>query len=76
MGVSDRERDYMRRVGEIKQGSHDDALARHRALPIAERVRRGSALHRATRASARLEARSDDPSPFYVRARALGLYRR
>jgi hypothetical protein len=75
MGVSDREREYMRRVGELKQGSHDDALARHRALPIAERVRKSWALYLATRASARLEARSDDPSPFYARARALGLYR-
>jgi hypothetical protein len=74
MGVSERDRAYMERLGAYKAASHADAFARHRALPLDERLRRSWALYEAhleTPAS----VRDDDPTPFYERARALGLYR-
>ena len=75
MAVSEREREYMRRLGALKEESHQEAAAAHARVPVSERLRRSWALYEANRASARLEERQDDPSPFYDRARALGLYR-
>ena len=75
MTVSARAREYMRRIGEAKAASHAEAAARHRALPVAERLRRSWALYLAGRSTIREDARDDDPTPFYDRARALGLYR-
>ena len=63
----------MARIGACKAESHAAAQARHLALPLAERLARSWALYQAHRGS--LRERSDDPSPFYARARALGLYR-
>lgn len=75
MGVSERDRDYMRRIGEAKGATHAEVAAAHRALPLAERLRRSWALYLAGRAIVRDDLRDDDPTPFYDRARALGLYR-
>jgi hypothetical protein len=75
MTVSAHDRDYMRRIGEAKAASHAEAGARHRALPVAERLRRSWALYLAGRSTMREDSRDDDPTPFYDRARALGLYR-
>lgn len=75
MTVSESDRDYMRRIGDAKAGSHAEAAARHRALPVAERLRKSWALYRTGRASVRDEVRDDDPVAFYVRARMLGMYR-
>ncbi len=75
MGVSERDRAYMRRIGEAKAASHAEAAAAHRALPLEERLRRSWALYLAGRSTVRDEPRDDDPTPFYDRARALGLYR-
>jgi hypothetical protein len=75
MAVSARDREFMRRVGEAKAASHAEAAARHRALPLAERLRRSWALYLAGRSTAGGDPRDDDPTPFYDRARALGLYR-
>jgi hypothetical protein len=72
--VSDREREYMRRIGEYKEASHRDATERHLALPIEERLARSWDLYLAGRAEASPDLRDDDPTPFYDRARALGLY--
>lgn len=72
MSVSDRERAYMERLGRYKAASHADAEARHGALSLDERLRRSWALYEAHRDS--LPPRTDDPSAFYERARALGLY--
>lgn len=72
--VSERDRAYMRRIGEAKAESHAEAAATQRALTLAERLRRSWALYLACRSTIRDE-RDDDPSPFYERARALGLYR-
>jgi hypothetical protein len=65
----------MERLGKAKAESHADAAARHRALPLVERLRRSWGLYLSRRATARLDAREDDPSGFYDRARARGLYR-
>jgi hypothetical protein len=75
MLVSKRDHEYMRRIGEAKTASHADAAAAHRALPLEERLRRSWALFLAGRARGREAGRDDDPTPFYTRARTLGLYR-
>jgi hypothetical protein len=63
----------MARIGACKSESHAAAPERHLALPLTERLARSRALYEAHRES--LTERGDDPSPFYARARALGLYR-
>jgi hypothetical protein len=72
MPVSERDRSVFRKLGEAKERSHREALEEHRALPLEERLARSWALYLRYRDSARSE-RDDDPSPFYARARALGL---
>ncbi len=72
MGVSERDRAFMARVGEYKRESHAEAQARHRALPLDERLARSWELFLAGRTAASSRQRDDDPSPFYDRARALG----
>lgn len=74
MSVSERDREYMRRIGEAKAASHADAAAAQRALALAERLQRSWSLYLACRSTIR-DDRDDDPRPFYERARALGLYR-
>jgi hypothetical protein len=69
MAVSERDQDYMRRIGEAKAASHADAAATHRGLALAERLRRSWALYLAYRSTVQGD-RDDDPSPFYERARA------
>lgn len=73
MSVTSRDREHMRRIGAAKAGSHGEALARHLALTLDERLRRSWDMYLGGRASANLSAREDDPSPFYRRARELGL---
>jgi hypothetical protein len=74
MSVSERDREHMRRIGAYKAASHADAQARHRALTLEQRLQRSWALYEANRqALGRLV--HEDPTPFYDRARALGLYR-
>ena len=63
----------MRRLGEAKAASHAAAHAAHLALSQEERLARSVALMRRYIASA--PPRHDDPTPFYDRARRLGLYR-
>ena len=72
MPVTDREREHMRRIGEIKAALRVDERAAHLSLTVDERLTRSWALYLAYRDS--LPARDDDPSPLYERARALGLY--
>ena len=74
MGVSERDRDQMRRIGEYKAASHAEAQARHLALPLSERLLRSWQLSEQCGGTVRAD-RADDPTPFYERARALGLYR-
>lgn len=75
MKVSASDRDYMRRIAEAKAASHAEAAARHRALPLRERLRRSWEIFLAGRSAQGPADRDDDPTPFYDRARALGLYR-
>jgi hypothetical protein len=63
----------MRRIGAAKAASHADALTHHRALPLAERLRRSWELYLHGRTTAQVV--HEDPVEFYDRARALGLYR-
>ena len=72
MRVSNGDRAYMRKLGGFKTASHAQAGARHRALPLAARLRQSWQLY-LTHRGAGSPARHDDPSPFYERARALGL---
>jgi hypothetical protein len=72
VGVSERDRAYLERLGRYKAASHADAQARHLALSLAERLQRSWRLYETHRAA--LPPRDDDPSPLYERARALGLY--
>lgn len=75
MSVSQRDREYMARIGALKLESSAEALAEHRAQSIDERLRRSWALYLATSASVDLARRQDDPTAFYRLARELGLYR-
>ena len=74
MTVSEKDRDYMRRLGKFMDEVKADELAEHRALPVNERLARSEALAK--------RARHDKPSrdekdlaAFYRRARELGLAR-
>lgn len=71
--VSEQDRDYMRRLGEAKATSHADAWSKHLQLAPIERLRRSFAMSADLRHQANLEARVDDPSAFYEKARARGL---
>ena len=74
MGVTERDRATMRRIGAAKAASHAEAEAAHLALSIEERLRRSWMLYvRGGGSSSRVD--EDDPSPFYERARARNLYR-
>lgn len=64
----------MRRMGAIKTESHRDARRKHQELSLAMRLQRSWELFLASRATASATD-NDDPTPFYDRARALGLYR-
>ena len=75
MSAEERERDYMRRIGGYKADSHSEAEARHLALSLTERLTRSWQLYLEGRSAAVLARREDDPSAFYEKARALGLYR-
>ncbi len=71
--VSERDHEYMRRLGEAKAAARADAVLEHQRLAPIERLRRSFAMSAALRERANLAARVDDPSAFYDRARALGL---
>jgi hypothetical protein len=75
MAASDRDKRYFARIGALKEASHARAASAHQALSLDERLSRSWALYLAHRAAADLARRDDDPSPFYDRARRLGLYR-
>jgi hypothetical protein len=74
MAVSNRDRQYFARIGALKEASHASAAKAHQLLSLDERLSRSWALYLAHRTTADLARRDDDPSPFYDRARRLGLY--
>ena len=75
MAVSVADRDYMRRLGEFEASGDADKAQAHRARPLSERLALSASFCRRFRKAANLQARQDDPSPFYDRARQLGFYR-
>ena len=76
MAVSQRERTFFARLGEIKATSHSEAAAAHLSLPVAERLKRSWALFETFRQSGTATPKRDDsPRTLYARARTLGLYR-
>ena len=75
MAVSARDRDYMRRLGELQAEGARERAAEHRALSVDGRLRRGLELFYRFVDHANLAARHDDPAPLDQRARQLGLYR-
>jgi hypothetical protein len=72
--VSDKDREYMRRIGVYKDLSHRAAQAEHLSLSLDERLRRSWRLYQRHRHLVRRDDPEDDPTPFYDRARKLGLY--
>jgi hypothetical protein len=75
VSADERDRDHMRRIGAYKAESHREAETRHLALSLSERLAKSWQLYLEGRSAAALDRRHDDPSPFYAKARALGLYR-
>jgi hypothetical protein len=75
MAASDRDKQYFERIGALKEASHSRAAKAHQSLSLDERLSRSWALYLVHRTTAELARRDDDPSPFYDRARRLGLYR-
>lgn len=64
----------MRRIGAYKELSHREAQAEHLATSLDERFRRSLRLHLRYRRPSGGDDPRDDPTPFYDRARELGLY--
>ncbi len=75
MPVSSRDRDYMRRLGEFQAQGAENRERAHRALSLSARLEQSMGFCRRFFSTANLAAREDDPTPFYDRARRLGLYR-
>ena len=81
MAITEREREYFRRIGEWKAQSHADARAYHLSLPVRERLVRSlnSSIPWRDAYFARLRAGEKPPQvepgveAFYERARALGI---
>lgn len=74
MTASDKDREYMRRIGVYKDLSHREAQAEHLSLTLDERLRRSWRLYQRYRHLVRREDPQDDPTQLYERARRLGLY--
>jgi hypothetical protein len=74
MAVSDRDRRHFERIGSAKAASHAEATERHRALTLEQRLHESWQLYLRHRDEVDVSKRDDDPSPFYERARRLGLY--
>ena len=68
------DRDYFARIATAKTRSADLANVEQAALTVAERLALGLRLSRMAQ-SLGSPTPEDDPSPFYARARARGLYR-
>lgn len=75
MSVSEKDKKYFERIGAAKAESHAEATREHLARTLDERLARSWEIYLANRDVARDLERVDDPSPFYERARKLGLYR-
>ena len=75
MSTSQKDREYMKRLGVYQAEGHAQRRSAHLALSVAERLRRSLALSATLRRSLSGTVPTDDPTPLYDRARDLGLYR-
>ncbi|HML97419.1 MAG TPA: hypothetical protein PKD75_02995 [Tepidiformaceae bacterium] len=76
--VSERDREYMRRLGRYVEEANEATRKEWLALSGAERIAKSEQLARPYRTSERVDAAAaeDDPAPLYERARRLGLTNR
>lgn len=72
MSVSERDRDYMRRLGEFQAKGALERRAEYQRLDGAERIIASVSFCQGF--ADQVRAPLDDPTPFYDRARRLGLY--
>ncbi len=72
--VSERDRDYFRRLGEWERENRSQRLRDHLALSIETRIRESWAISRQVGAHLKLSV-DDGAERFYERARRLGLIR-
>lgn len=71
--ASERDREYMRRLGQYVEEANNAARDEWLALPGAERIAKSEALSRRARSYARPRTDRGDPAQIYTRARQLGL---
>jgi hypothetical protein len=73
--VSERDREYMRRLGEFERENEADALREHLALSLIDRLYRSANLSEQWAGYLHDDRETEAPEEFYERARRLGLYR-
>ncbi|MBE0608365.1 MAG: hypothetical protein IH609_03225 [Dehalococcoidia bacterium] len=73
--VSERDREYMRRLGRYVEEANEAARKEWLALPGAERIAKSEAFSRRARGYAHSKTEPDDLGLIYSRARQLGLLR-
>jgi hypothetical protein len=71
--ASERDRDYMRRLGKFQDEANAEWRASWRALPLHERLEHSNARRFGLAVSPRRDP--EEPEQIYIRARRLGLYR-
>jgi hypothetical protein len=75
MTVSEKDRDYMRRLGKFMDEVNAEELAEHLARPIEERVDESERHYRRGLGWARPSKTPKELAALYERAHRLGLYR-
>ncbi len=75
MTVSERDLEYMRRLGRFQAEGRRKRAQYHAGLSPRERLAHSLEMSLLYLSRTRVEIRQDDPTPFYDRARRLGLYR-
>lgn len=73
MTISEHDRNYFRRIASAKVETHGEAHQAHQELDINERMARSWQLYLSFRETVSPRT-SDDPTPFYSRAKELGFY--
>ncbi|MGE3075443.1 MAG: hypothetical protein AB7N24_16930 [Dehalococcoidia bacterium] len=73
--VSAADKDYMRRLGEFKEAANREALERHRALTVNERLEASLRLTRRGPYFSPAHEDNEDLAAFFARAKRLGLYK-
>jgi hypothetical protein len=75
MAVSERDREHFRAIGRWKAEAHADALRRHLALPLDERLINSIAWSIEAAPTWRWSRNGSGPAELRARARRLGMYR-